>query len=189
MSIKEYKVSLGIALLLHVIVIFSLTKIVWSDISKVGWEKSHVIQSYLYKPHKSEVKVKPKAINLKLKPNADWINRNNQSYAKADPHKAILKSNLTRGQYNKLLIELHNAIEQNQIYPANARLLREHGTVTMGFKLFPSGQIVNIKVLKSSGYRLLDQAAVQAVTNSSPFKSVKLHEAINLTLELEFKTS
>ena len=58
MSLKNYKAGLSLALLFHVIAIFALTKLHWSEISpntsKVGWKESHVIQSYLYESKKHE---------------------------------------------------------------------------------------------------------------------------------------
>ncbi|MGB6451620.1 MAG: energy transducer TonB [Steroidobacteraceae bacterium] len=48
-------------------------------------------------------------------------------------------------------------------YPPVARLLGEYGTVIIGAEVDPRGRLIQVKVLRSSGFRELDQAAAEAV--------------------------
>jgi periplasmic protein TonB len=48
-------------------------------------------------------------------------------------------------------------------YPPLARLLGEYGTVIVGLEVDPRGRLIQVKVLRSSGFRDLDQAAAAAV--------------------------
>ena len=48
-------------------------------------------------------------------------------------------------------------------YPRSATLRREHGVVTMQFTVGANGKLVGSAVVKSSGFRDLDQAALNAL--------------------------
>lgn len=83
------------------------------------------------------------------------------------------KSEATRGEHNRLLQLLHNAIATTQRYPRNALLLNQHGTTTIQFVLYPNGIIDHIIIIKSSNYALLDKAAISAVRAIQPFYTRK----------------
>ena len=72
----------------------------------------------------------------------------------------------------KLLAALHNAIQQKQLYPADAIFMHHSGTTVVQFSLLPSGKIMDSNILKSSGYQRLDTAALNAVTAISPFNAL-----------------
>ena len=58
----------------------------------------------------------------------------------------------------------------NQLeYPAIARRRGWCGKLVLGFVLCADGSVENLEVLKSSGYSILDRAAVQAVVKTAPF--------------------
>ena len=65
-----------------------------------------------------------------------------------------------------------NRVEQigNLNYPAEARTRRIYGQVQLVVALLANGRIKHIEVSKTSGSRLLDQAAVSSVRLASPFK-------------------
>ncbi|NNM51151.1 MAG: TonB family protein [Pseudomonadales bacterium] len=54
------------------------------------------------------------------------------------------------------------AVQSAVVYPYAARISHMHGRTRVGFT-FLDGNVSNVTVLESSGYRLLDDAAVQAV--------------------------
>ena len=54
-------------------------------------------------------------------------------------------------------------------YPAAARRSRAQGTVTVRFTLNRSGRVVSVRVVRSSGNRALDNAAVSLVRRAAPF--------------------
>ncbi len=57
-------------------------------------------------------------------------------------------------------------LESNQcrpVYPRDAVLRREQGVVKMQFTVGANGTLVGSAIVKSSGYRELDQAALQAL--------------------------
>ena len=58
----------------------------------------------------------------------------------------------------------------NVNYPKEARMQRIYGHVQLVVALFANGSIKRIEVSKTSGSRLLDQAAVRSVQLASPYK-------------------
>lgn len=54
-------------------------------------------------------------------------------------------------------------IEANKVYPAEAQSLGMTGTVTLRYVIDRSGKLLEVEVTSSSGSKLLDQAALQAV--------------------------
>ena len=71
-----------------------------------------------------------------------------------------------------LLTLLHNAILAKQHYPSSALTMKRHGTVQVGFLLKSDGTVHDIQLLHSSGTVSLDQAALQAIGDASPFQGV-----------------
>lgn len=92
--------------------------------------------------------------------------------------------NNTTGDNNTLLEALHNAIAKAQYYPQMALLLKQHGQVQVQFTLAPDGTISNISIFQSSGFNLLDQAAINAVKNISPFKPANFYLKNNKVLNI-----
>ena len=64
---------------------------------------------------------------------------------------------------DKLLVLLHTAIAEKQIYPENAIELKQSGTVKISLRLNPDGRITQTQIAKSSGFENLDNAALTAV--------------------------
>ena len=60
-------------------------------------------------------------------------------------------------------------IERNKKYPEEARTRRMEGRVTVRFVITPEGGIRDTTVVKSSKQKALDEAALLAVQNASPF--------------------
>lgn len=63
--------------------------------------------------------------------------------------------------------QLHRLISKQKRYPARAKRKHEEGTVTISFIIYRNGRIQNIRVVRSSGSQTLDQAAINAVKQSS----------------------
>jgi protein TonB len=60
-------------------------------------------------------------------------------------------------------------IERHKKYPEEARTRRMEGRVTVKFVITPEGDIRDTAVVKSSSQKALDEAAILAVQNASPF--------------------
>lgn len=90
---------------------------------------------------------------------------------------------------NSYLVELRAAIDRNKKYPTASKRLVEEGTATVAFTVLKNGQFQNIRLIKSSGKRRLDKAAVKAVSKTYKFKAFpsKIKKSfIELTVPIKF---
>lgn len=67
--------------------------------------------------------------------------------------------------YDMLLLK----VESRKTYPRSARNRQIQGSVDVGFTLETDGNVSNLKIVKTSRHPELDQAALDAVKNASPF--------------------
>lgn len=67
---------------------------------------------------------------------------------------------------------LRQRIERAKRYPALARRLGMEGTVHVEFRIARDGSVEGVKVAKSSGYPVLDEASVQAIKRAVPLPIV-----------------
>jgi len=63
--------------------------------------------------------------------------------------------------------DVRNKIERKKIYPDIARDLGMTGEVEVLYELDRSGNLLRAEIVSSSGYKLLDQAAIKAVKSAS----------------------
>jgi TonB family protein len=75
-----------------------------------------------------------------------------------------------------LIALLHAAIAKHQQYPASAEEMERTGRVTLGFTLLTNGTINSLTVLRSSGTTSLDNAALAAVNEATPFPQVSRYQ-------------
>lgn len=68
---------------------------------------------------------------------------------------------------------LHQKIQGMQRYPATAEMLGQEGRTTVAFLLKGSGNITELRIVKSSGVTSLDQASMRAVQDAAPFEEAK----------------
>ncbi|CAN5236161.1 hypothetical protein BH10PSE19_BH10PSE19_06450 [soil metagenome] len=68
---------------------------------------------------------------------------------------------------------LHTAIAAKQVYPESALALNQTGIVKIAFTLESTGQLSNIRIIKSSGFTDLDSAAISAVEAISPIEGME----------------
>lgn len=86
-------------------------------------------------------------------------------------------------------------IEEKKEYPSEARRQGIEGVVYLRFTILSDGQTDKIKIIKSSGYKTLDDSAVTTVRKSNPFpplpkeiKTSSVQIEVNLVYTLkEFK--
>lgn len=78
----------------------------------------------------------------------------------------------------------HRALERHKVNPRS----RISGVVAVRFTLAPSGQVVSREVVRSSGSKLLDDAALATVDRASPLPPLpeKLVQADQLTFSVSF---
>lgn len=82
---------------------------------------------------------------------------------------ASAQANAQAGDHAAFLKLLHAAIDGHKRYPSMARRLRREGVATVLFRLHPDGDIDALAVADSSGFAVLDAAALRAVAAVAPF--------------------
>lgn len=61
-------------------------------------------------------------------------------------------------------------IQEEKTYPRAALRVGYQGAARIAFKVLPSGRIENLRLVQSSGFKDLDQEALDAVKRASPFR-------------------
>lgn len=91
-----------------------------------------------------------------------------------------------RSNYNgKVLVKLRRA----KRYPSQARRDRLQGTATVSFTVARSGAVSGVRLARSSGHTLLDQAALEMVHRASPMPKVPddiRDNKLNFTVPVRF---
>lgn len=92
-----------------------------------------------------------------------------------------IKSNLppsgaeTVGEFNfatsagdERFSKIQKAIQKHHKYPKRAQKMRHQGVVEVSFLYKKDGTVRDVKVIKSSGYETLDEAAVELINRAAP---------------------
>jgi len=154
-------------------------------LSNAGYSKPSILnrkQSQVKKTtHKvKEIKtVQNQEQEITLNSNTLLSKKYNKTLSKA------IKNNKLK-ELNKLL---HTAINNNKHYPLSALRLNKEGTVKLTFNLLKNGNINELKVINSSGYHALDNAALKAVKTIQPFIPARQYIASveNFLLDIRFQ--
>ena len=90
--------------------------------------------------------------------------RENPAPAKIEPQITRNSNGAAEGQFAQ---DVRSRIERRKIYPDTARDLGMEGEVEVLYELDRAGSLIRAEVVSSSGYKLLDQAALKAVKTAS----------------------
>ncbi len=82
-----------------------------------------------------------------------------------EPHESHVEYTSAKEYFEMLNLRIHNAKK----YPESAKSRHLEGRVKIEFILQTDGSLTDIKVVKSSRHRNLDDAALEAIKNASPF--------------------
>ena len=98
-------------------------------------------------------------------------------------------NNSGRASPDDLYSSIRDAIAKAKTYPDLARKRKIEGTVVTGFSINDRGYPGNLKIRKSSGYEILDSAALKIVTRAAPFPKVDGQITVPITFKLTESTS
>ena len=96
-----------------------------------------------------------------------------QAYAKRPKKRVLTSASATEARDAAYLDAWRLKIERigNMNYPSEARRRKLYGQLRLLVSINSDGSLREMKVLKSSGHRMLDQAAMQIVKLASPFSA------------------
>ncbi len=86
---------------------------------------------------------------------------------------------------DKKLAQIHAGIQASLVYPPMARIKGISGTVKVRFDVTSSGQPTAIQVVTSSGFPILDEAAVQTVKKAAPYPPIEPTVKVPVVFELD----
>ncbi|WP_456434284.1 TonB family protein [Thermosulfuriphilus sp.] len=86
------------------------------------------------------------------------------------PKKRNSLNNLKKnGNFRGYLALIRSRIEAHKRYPWSSRTRGEEGRVKVLFVISTEGRLLSLRLLESSGYKLLDEAALRAIKKAAPF--------------------
>jgi len=88
--------------------------------------------------------------------------------AAAQPSRALARTTGSQGERRNDTV-VRERLERFKYYPASARRRGIAGDVEVGFRLRSDGSAEEVLVLASSGYDILDRAALETVSRAQPF--------------------
>ena len=166
-----------ISFFLHIMSFLVLSKCIDSTLPSAV-QLSQSISSYLY-TEKAEISKTKQESRLIHKAITDKV----PTHINSPPEKKLAQTQAKDSRFspplelkgqalNGLLELIHTAIQKQQEYPRSALEMSREGRVSLGFTLFANGSISNLTVLKSSGTKSLDNAALTAIYKAVPFMGV-----------------
>lgn len=96
----------------------------------------------------------------------------------------------TSAQRNYLLGEVQNRLSRYLTYPQRARRRGWQGEVMVAFQINTRGMLNNVHLAKSSGYSLLDQSAIAAISKLEKItlpEKLKPLQAMELLLPVSYQ--
>ncbi|NRA64472.1 MAG: energy transducer TonB [Pseudobacteriovorax sp.] len=95
--------------------------------------------------------------------------------------------NTTSYRYIGYFTQLRKGFSQTWVYPSEAVRRGLQGQVRIEFTIGKDGRLRKVKVLETSGHKILDDAVVDAIKLSSPYSPLpESHEKENLTVVANF---
>jgi TonB family protein len=88
-----------------------------------------------------------------------------------DQTDAIKNSELAREYVRQNFDYISRRVRSKLVYPAQARRTGQDGAVEVLFMLNIDGSVSGVSVKKSSGFKMLDEAATAAIKSAAPFRA------------------
>lgn len=84
---------------------------------------------------------------------------------------------------------VHSLVQADLRVPEMVSMMHLHGVTTVSIEISPSGALLGVSVLRSSGASLIDRAALAAVrgTRFPPFSNKMPHHPVGFTLEVKLR--
>ena len=108
------------------------------------------------------------------------------------PTLADLDPNAVDDALKRFAAAVHRRIESNKRYPAAAQNVGIEGRTGVRMTILKDGRLKEVEILDSSGYEILDKAALRSVRDAAPFPAIpdaaKMEE-IEVSVYLAFNLS
>ncbi|MFQ6042650.1 MAG: energy transducer TonB [Candidatus Poribacteria bacterium] len=129
---------------------------------------NRVIEATPVRPYKTELdRSNPLQIAQGVEPRANKV-----SYRLPGLHSILTSITLTENRIDptrEFLELIRKKIENARIYPSWAREAGYEGTTKIRFAILSNGELEEVSIVDSSGYDILDNAAIAAIEKAAPF--------------------
>ena len=145
-----------------------------------------------HRPQRHQHSQQQRAIAHKQPAQTAATSSNTQTAAKATPQKSSAGSAnrvliLGKDQH-PVLLRIKRAIDQNLLYPRQARMMRMEGIAVVQFTYTTNRQLHNIRLLKGTGHSVLDQAAIQSIQRAAAaFPKVEHNFTLRLPIRFNLR--
>ena len=145
-----------------------------------------------HRPQRHQRSQQQRAIAHKQPAQTAATSSNTQTAAKATPQKSSAGSAnrvliLGKDQH-PVLLRIKRAIDQNLLYPRQARMMRMEGIAVVQFTYTTNRQLRNVRLLKGTGHSVLDQAAIQSIQRAAAaFPKVEHNFTLRLPIRFNLR--
>ncbi len=95
-----------------------------------------------------------------------------QTFPKNVPKGDVISLNTKSYKYISYFTHIKRKIELVWEYPREAVEMGQEGTLVLRFTILKDGRLAGVWLVQSSGYRLLDEEAINAVKEAAPFNPI-----------------
>lgn len=95
--------------------------------------------------------------------------------------------NTTEFKYISYFSKVREKIKMTWRYPEAAKNMGLKGKLTLRFTVSSDGSLTSVRVIKSSGFPILDDEAVKAVVRAAPYNSLPYNFGKNLNIVVDFE--
>ncbi|BCD68518.1 energy transducer TonB [Nitratiruptor sp. YY09-18] len=129
-----------------------------------------------------------KSIEAPPKPEEKTVQTQTLPHAQTSPHPQTPHKTVSYAkQYlHSYIDQIRIAILHNRYYPRMARKLHRQGVVKVAFTLLPNGKIEALHVVQSSGYKILDKAAMSTIKRAAQ-EFPKPHKSVVIEVPIEYR--
>jgi len=163
-STRRLLILLGISLLLHGVLLFH-------------WQTSNQVLEFDYQLQNLTLNLEPIEVLGQQQAQKKEVNKPNPQPAnipkpvpdksattlRSTPQQTASKTNTSSMNRARILSQIRHNLSQYFYYPQHARRKGMQGTVLLSFEISGQGTVHDIRVVKSSGYAILDLAAQDAM--------------------------
>ncbi len=159
---------------------------IYRDIKSIIPQKKLPPPSSKHKPLKSETRKeeerfseKPEKLPHKVRSLSLIDGIDNKEYPRMDSEKEdessdeeLISLDTQEFKYVDYFTSIRKQIEEVWLYPVKAMKKGISGKVLLRFTISKEGKLVDVQVLNTSGYKILDDAAIKAFKIASPYKPI-----------------